>query len=267
MPQALWVRPRALKIRGVWCLQPVPPQKAIATLQNLSAEVKADDFIKQQMVDCGLLEALLFMIQEKVWTNKAIATLMNLIIGSNDRKQEIVDMNAIGCLVPLMTHGELEERFLVVNVLTSLAIGSNERKHAIASAPNVIEVAIKLAEGVEMKAPDIRLTSLELIQSLILGSAERKKAAVDSGLIQCLSTILMDEECCQKTKAVASQLLKGFADYLGWESKDRAAHQAALESNGVTDFAQTCILGPLQMIGSSLGWWGEKKTSQAQQPL
>ena len=88
----------------------MPTQKAIATLQNLSAEVKADDSIKQVMVNCGLLSQLQSMIENRVCTAKAIATLMNLSIGSDERKRQIVDRGAVASLVPLMAHANIEVR-------------------------------------------------------------------------------------------------------------------------------------------------------------
>ena len=136
-----------------------------------------------------------------------------------------------------------QERFLAVNVLTSLAINSNDRKHAIASTHNVISTAIKLAEAPETpESQGIRLNSLELIQSLILGSNTRKKSAADAGLIQCLTKVLIDDQSCPATTLLASQLLKGFADYLG---------RVSTASTGAS--ASAGDAWSLQSIGSSLG--------------
>jgi len=235
-------------------------ERAISTMQNLSAEVRPDDFIKQTMVDKGMLDKLLNMIESRFSTAKAIATMMNLIIGSNDRKQDVVEMGGVDSLAPLLATADAEIRFLAINTLTSLAIGSNERKQIISRTPKLLQTTIGMLDVTESDIT--QLNALELIQSLVLGSAERKRAVIDIGFIPRLSELLTSHRCSVEVKDVGEQLLKGFSEFLGWESKtttmatDITARGGVRDDLGVLSPLLPCIapfFAPLRAIAEKLG--------------
>eukprot|EP00039_Didymoeca_costata_P020470 m.341351 g.341351 ORF g.341351 m.341351 type:complete len:450 (+) comp20047_c0_seq1:384-1733(+) len=196
-------------------------ERALSTLQNLSAELRPDDYLKKAMVEIGVFDRLLDMIESNKLPAQAIATLMNLIIGSEARKQEVVELGGAETLAPLLTRkrgqpNEVEVRFLTINTLTSLAIGSNARKDLICATPSILQDTI---ETINPREPALlQLNALELIQSLVLGDAERKRTVIELGFLTNLTVTLASPKCDQGVKSVGVNLLKGFAEFMGRES-------------------------------------------------
>ena len=244
-------------------------EPAMSALQNLSAVVKPDDWVKDAMDQLGVPQLMLQMIHARVEVAKAISTLMNLIIGSEERKEALVQMGGVHVMAPLFQppaskedKGAEQLRFLAMNTFTSLAIGSAERKDTIANALGVLEATVGMINPGE--ATITQVNALELIQSVQLGSVERKEAIASYGIVPRLSTLLAaGRRVSPEVRELAVPLLQAYAEFLGWQSQHATAGAATAvqakheDSSMLSAMLPACVSEPLWLlVGKMAGSWG-----------
>lgn len=195
--------------------------------------------------------------------------------GSEERKEALVQMGGVQCMAPLFQppagkddKGSEQLRFLAMNTFTSLAIGSAERKDAIANAPGVLEATVGMIHPDE--ATITQVNALELIQSVQLGSVERKEAIASFGIVSKLSALLSsgnDKKVSPEVQELAVPLLQAYAEFLGWQSQHTSAEAAAMSAGHLggggssddmlTAILPACVSMPLWLlVGKVAGNWG-----------
>eukprot|EP00038_Savillea_parva_P027720 m.61105 g.61105 ORF g.61105 m.61105 type:complete len:429 (-) comp8002_c0_seq1:257-1543(-) len=209
----------------------VNPEEELAALQNLGATHDDDDTVKRHMADVGVIPAALKHVKPRNSNSSrlAVAVLLNLAIESEERKRMLYDLGACETLAKCLSVNDNELRCTVLNALTSLSIGSEQRKARI-EATNIMHLLLEMIHN-----PRTAAESLSLIQSLVYCNDDRKRRILDAGLVKELTMVLVDPGASERVLDVGSKLLKGIAGF--------AEHEATKKSSRAADEDMGSLLG------------------------
>eukprot|EP00037_Helgoeca_nana_P021244 m.213791 g.213791 ORF g.213791 m.213791 type:complete len:432 (+) comp25569_c0_seq1:261-1556(+) len=212
-------------------LRRTEPEEELAALQNLGATHDQDDSVKTHMAEVGVIPAVLMHVKPKDCNSTRLATavVLNLAIESEERKVMLYELKACEALAECLAVPDDELQSTVLNALTSLSIGSEQRKARIESQ-HITPLLLKL-----MHNPATAAESLSLIQSLVYCNDDRKRRILDAGLVQALTMVLVDPSAGRRVHDVGSKLLKGIAGF--------AEHEAGKKTSRAADEDQGSLLG------------------------
>eukprot|EP00035_Acanthoeca_spectabilis_P021227 m.437053 g.437053 ORF g.437053 m.437053 type:complete len:435 (-) comp18055_c0_seq1:607-1911(-) len=191
------------------------PEEELAALQNLGATQDNDDSVKSHMATVGVIPAVLRHVQPRNCNSSRLATavVLNLAIESEERKTMLFENGACEALAKCLSVDDDEElQSTALNALTSLSIGSEQRKARIEST-NITPTLLKL-----IHTPATSAESLSLIQSLVYCNDDRKRRILNAGLVKELTLVLVNPSAGRRATEAGSKLLKGIAGFAEHEA-------------------------------------------------
>lgn len=204
------------------------PEEEMAALQNLCAGKDPDGSIKIQMVEHGIIPAVVRFLDapRPELQLVAVANVLNLAIDAEERKVMFMDAGAIEKITPLCLSNDKDMVATALAALTSLSIGAEERKARI-EASGIMSIIVDLLRENEF---DVRLEALGLLQSLVYCNDRRKQRLLDLNFIEVLTLMLADESTSQDVAKIAERFLKGLAGFSAYIKRYEKADGSMFQS-------------------------------------
>eukprot|EP00039_Didymoeca_costata_P024154 m.9465 g.9465 ORF g.9465 m.9465 type:complete len:420 (+) comp4068_c0_seq2:218-1477(+) len=233
-----------------------PRVEVVAALQNFAASDEVNDNIKERLVQAGAVEAMAKILNPKANNSRvtivhAVAVILNMAIGSDVRKNYIIEAGAVKPLVYwIMTpESDFDIAKSVLMALTSLSIGS-ERRKAIIDNCNVLPRVMELIDPDTSPVPVI-IAALSLIQSLVFCNDERKLKIFTLGFTEKVTLLLASKKLSPSDEELAAKLLKGLAEFKASLTKLDAK---VIEKDGTRSSAGSTAVAAADGILDWLSW-------------